>query len=356
MIPGLGIIALFNFTTADLSTASFRLLVPSKDADKLMCGVIPATPELSICTSDGRDIPLIDDDRTLKPMRDFLRYDAVSGSRWLRREGVHEKLMESITTYPKPSAWEWWIRAAVFDAWSMLCPFVPIERSSIIDIILPLPGEHMRTPLEYSGGRKILSLLFRDRFKPRIDNNVNADWIRTLLTCFEILDAEFPSSKRRFTPPEIVRRVALLRGIHERASQQLVSRQVAVPPLVGVHVLTVMSASKIALSNWNNDLGKVDLGFTIKDCVDKNEVDKDRMHLLAYCYAEEIETWKKHALDRDRALMELLGDDAELVWWTLIMRAMSWALSVRPNLANGPVPYRPVPSSLYGDPTPIWIM
>lgn len=361
MVPGLGTIALFNFTFADLSTRKFRLLVPSKDADKLMCGVIPATPNLGICLHDGRDIPVVDDNGSLKPMRDFLRYDVVTGYHRIPKEELHDKLMESIINRHKPNALEWWARAAIFDAWCMLCPFVPVSRSPVVDIILPLPGEHMRTPLNYPGGREVLSLLFRNRFQPRDVNAANAEWIQMLLDSFKTLDDEFKHGKRSFQGPwasssEVIRRIALLRQIHDRTSEQLSKRHVMVPALVGVHTLTVMSASRAALKNWNNDHDSVDGGFTISDCVPKALLDANRMHLLAYCYVDEIETWKKYALDRAWSLMRSLGDDGELIWWTLVLRAISWALSVRVNTSGGPIAHEPVPSSLYGDPTPIWIM
>lgn len=361
MIPGLGTIALFNFTSADLRTSRFRLLVPSKDADKLMCGVIPATPSLSICAYDGGDILAVEDDRSLKTMRDLLRYDVVSGYHRFSKEELYDKLIDSIIKRHRPTALEWWARAAIFDAWCMLCPFIPVESSPIVDIILPLPGQHMRTPLNYPGGRGVLSLLFRNRFQPREDTAMNAEWVQTLLDSFKTLDTHFRSSKRTFqgsplSQSEIVRRVAMLRQIHEKASDQLFQKRIAVPPLVGVHVLTVMSAARTALSSWNNDSSCVDQGFAIDDCVAKSLLDMNRMHLLAYCYVDEIEAWKKYAFDRDRDLMQSLGDDGELVWWTLVLRAISWALSVRVNVCGGPIAYEPVPSSLYGDPTPIWIM
>lgn len=240
--------------------------------------------------------------------------DVVSGYHRIPKEEVHDKLMESIIHRHKPNALEWWARAAIFDAWCMLCPFIPIESIPVVDIILPLPGEHMRTPLNYPGGRSMLSLLFRHSFQPREYGAGNAIWVKTLLDCFKTLDTDFRSPKSPFQSSplartEILHRMRLLRQIHEKTSEELSQRQVAVPALVGVHALTVMSASKTALANWNNDLDCVDQGFAIHVCVPRDLVDEDRMHLLACCYVDEIEAWKKYAFDRDRNLMQPLGDD-----------------------------------------------
>lgn len=340
MIPGLGTIAFFNFTVGNIGDLYFRLLAPSQAADKLMCGVIPATTDLKICTREGKDIPLVDDDRTLKPMRDFLRYDVVDVSHRLPKEDLHEILMNSITKRHRPSSIEWWARAAVFDAWCMLCPFVPVDNSSVVNIILPLPGEHMRTPLNYAGGRQILSLLFRDKFQPREKTDVNAAWVQILLDGFETLDRQFAGKKSDYqdgnaSKADIIRRIALLRKIHNETSEQLAERQVSVPAFVGVHIMTVMSASRRALSNWNNDLDKVNDNFLIRNSIPEDLINKNRMHLLAYCYEYEVASWRGYARDRDTRLMDALRDDGDLLWWTLVLRAMCWALSVRVYLSGG---------------------
>ena len=54
---------------------------------------------LGICTRDGKDVPLVDDDGSLNPMRYFFDYDIVVGDRRLPKEQVHERLMNSIETF-----------------------------------------------------------------------------------------------------------------------------------------------------------------------------------------------------------------------------------------------------------------
>ena len=377
-IRGLGMVVQFS---PDLGNRRPGDLIPSKAADKMICGILPGCSELEI-----RDYPLIGDNKKLSHVKSFLADLRVSPN--------------TIADMADPGAahrmawWEMNIRRPPFnDAVILLCPFMPfdmeinpLQTSDCCAVQFPgWLGMEPCSTFTYYESRLILLSEITKRVKSFADSEKCPQYLLYVQETFAELEREYPDyfyghflgieehpCPRKHGRQQVKSRKDLInacRKAFEKTTtyfQDLQSGKgrplLPYKQIVGAHV----SFGKKAAFWVRDDQGYPDKGSLYRDKFGAwprpDDIDPQKWHVdigaktvadVAWAYVH----WKsdfiqeiRERIDAGKDTIPYSDDEIEVAWWMLMLRGVCWALSVRIDL-----PDQAVPSSYYGNRTPIWI-
>ena len=346
-----GIGTVFKFTAVG-SHDEFPEMIPSQAVDKLLCGVVPGCPELV-----DDDFELIGNDR------EMMRID--------NRDGLLSKIglpNEQRKRYRKgPYWWETHNELII-----LLCPFLPLRTSLIMGYYFPAWCPTLQSVPAYWEGRCVLWRRLNRRY-------VSKTSLEEVLRYYNVLETKYSDDFywRYDKAIAVVGKVSKekkgflddCRSIFDYTTEQFKRQPFALDKenasgqkryldLLGAHVCMSMNAVQKAHEKIAATPRDKRTQHALKK---KYEVTSSHGYYvsedvweIAEAYVDSIEDgifdFAEYLRDRD---INVTDDQAEEAWWLLMLRAMVWGMSTR-QVFNHPFG-RPVPSSFYGNKTPVWI-
>jgi hypothetical protein len=354
-IRGLGTV--LRFTSVG-SHEAFPRIVPSRAGDKMLFGIVPGDPVLV-----RKDLPLIGNDGKVGD---------------LARIGELLNLSSLVCGSPKEA------NAEVFnDTIALLLPFLPLEGSTITSYCFPvwrIEGFHKGIHF-YCESR----LAFHRRLRIRVEEGLgNKDLSRTLVEVLDYMD-KFEQDhsdywySRWFWNPSIREketwqdRLAAIQNMRQafqwttdyfvkkgfdRAHIDGCSRYLH---LVAANALMASHATEAVKTLQKNSPGPC----THEDQRKAYDITDRHGYFFGSRQYEMGQLYVDYSLDpafgvsahlRQRCIVDLDMEQVEAAWWVLQLRGIIWSISTwHPNGTVQKTLGSPVPSSFYGNKTPVWI-
>ena len=380
LIRGLGAVVQF---APDLGTCRSNEIIPTKAADKMMCGILPGCAELGI-----RDYPLIGDNRRVSNVSDLLTDLHVP------RDAITD--MSNPDLSKRQAWWEHNIRRPPFnDGVALLCPFMPLgqeqdPQGTAISFAIQFPGwlgmEPCSTFFFYEA-----RMIFLSEITKRVKSSPTPEACRIKFRYVQqklgLLERDFPNyfwghylglaekpCPRAHAREQVKTRKDLIyvcreifdgttsyfREIHNGRPNR---PPLAYKQLVGAHI----SFGKRAAFWVRDDQGYPAKGSLYRDKFGEwprpEDVDPEKWNVVvgaktvadvAWAYVDR--KWDFIAELRGRVgetgikdVLPYTDEEIEEMWWMLVLRGLCWALPIRVD-----IPAEPVPSSYYGNRMPIW--
>lgn len=356
-IRGLGMVLLFDAGLGSPGqTRQSPALVSSKYADKMMCGILPADPELI----GQREFPLIGEDRKLSLLGNLL--NTLNVSERARAELIRPELIG-----PLDGWFCQWRRTGFNDLVCLIPPFLPLEGSRNYSVLYRgFLGMNPYNTFSYWEGRRALWHRLTSRVKsiesPQLswilhripDRDHNTGFFKSQIGWplrhfhdrdYDLIDFRGTKMERGLV------RVQLCREVFNETTEyfkkmQSGSEQVLVRfkylDLVGAHCSMAVDAG-FAARDVNDGKG-------YRQKLDHSGLTVPWPYEIAWTYADFVERGDIHK-DLSARGWNITKEKAEEAWWMLMLRGMVWEMSVFFFL-----PEEVVPASFYGNQTPMWIM
>lgn len=349
----------YTRTSADQSRQSAdvrplnNLFIPSRDADKMAFGFIPAdrdlmTEEYDLGGGNGS-------------------MDQVS--RILRKLGVRPETRQYLTTGPSRKRFDSRnddVLNGFTDALYLLPPWLPLPDLGAVRIRLPYRHYWHATPLNWREGIvtlwvRLRQLLEKTASKPpqlvkvlshldRIRNEYPNNFIHIHSQKNELYHFNGDSMSRENA-------LLMLKDIFDDTTMFFKYLQKKYPPLesqyekyaTGFHYPDLVAAHiEMAVEAHRESQAK-----PLEQRRDCDELDYFRflwMTEQAHLYVDKLGQVEDAMLRRNRYLAR---DDIRDAWWTMMLKGIVWKFSVQPHVPPG---YAPIPSHFYGSEFPIYII
>jgi hypothetical protein len=348
-VRGYGLVVQYS---NDPSVASDRdrwknIMIPSREADKLACGIIPGCQALLV-----PDLPVA--------------FNGLSAAQSLG------SALDELRVTPQAKGWLTSVMAeheqfpGFADVPGMIAPFMPLTGSSIVRVVPPLRFRPA-TPCTWREGRIVL----RHRLKQYVNSlpeeeksiqivNLLEDWDflfrkRSMEMVFNMgpawLAANEPSDhtddflndlRERFD-----RATKFLKGLTSEPAEKMSSYNYPTifryRDLVAIHVSVNYKSTMEARDKIRNGTQR-----NPDDTEHMSHPMSDWMHETAHVYADKVPEIVEHMSERFSSDARLIIDS----WWTMIFRAILWELSV---VYLNPDAFPRVASEFYGSRTPVYI-
>ena len=324
-----------------------NILIPTREADKLACGIIPGckalvVPDLRLTTT-GRSIHL-----SLGPSLDELRVSE-NAKKWLTTEEAQSQKFPAFMDVP-----------------GMLAPFMPLPTSSILRIIHPLRLSP-ETPCTWREGRIVL----RHRLQEYVNGLSPSSKSGQIVTVLEDINSLFekwpmemrfnmgsgwlssnsPSSQTEDFLEDLRKRFqsatkflrSLMGHSDEKSTAHTYPTIFRYRDLVASHV----SVNYNAVTQARENIARGD-ARDWRETEHMSPPMSDWMHEISHIYADRVPAIVEQMKDRYCSNEQLVIES----WWTMIFRAILWELSV---VYLNPDTFPLVPSEFYGSRTPIYI-
>ncbi|MCJ1307362.1 hypothetical protein MMC25_001008 [Agyrium rufum] len=357
-LRGLGTVLRF---TASGSHDRFPRYIPSRAQDKMIFGIVPGCPDFV-----DEDFGLIGNDG--KP----LGLDCDGGI--LARIGVSE---EQRNLHRKRN-WSETHNEVII----LLCPFLPLPDSTIASFYFPAWAQRRtRSVFRFWEARAYLKQALGERCREK-SNEPNYIALNRIFKHFEHLHTvhrdDIYHSTAILGQAGLERKKQILadcREIHDWTTFALkgkangtridfserddISHLPHYVHLVAAHACMTMDAIQDAIETLKSQIGKgkdrsqralrKEYGFE----TGYGDFLTQELYLIGKEYVRHVTKPDSPIGDYLRSKGVYLSDsEAEIAWWLLMLRGLTWAMStVWESRSNGD----PVPSSIYGDQTPIWI-
>ncbi|KAF1994089.1 hypothetical protein P154DRAFT_567584 [Amniculicola lignicola CBS 123094] len=356
-VRGLGTVLRFSATGRH---ERFPRLIPSRAVDKMLCGIVPGDSDLVMV-----DFPVVDESRAVTSMG--------GNGGILSKIGVTDQQRDRMRKHNYAEVRN--------DTFMLLCPFLPIEGSAITSYYCPLfnaePGVRgFRGIHSFWEGRVALLHGLRDRINDATTEPSLKEHLVNVLAKLELFEEQYGDDFYcRFARDTYIRngkgweaklrcindcreifnwttKFFIAKGFHELAADDL-TRYVH---LVAAHAHMADYAVEDTLAfmkNYPHDKSHKAIrerygvtgekgGFYFVHIV--HEVG---LHYIKHLHDD------GHGISaylRDRGI-NLSADETEAAWWTMHLRGITFNLSSW----NISLPGEHVPSSFYGNKTPVWI-
>ncbi|KAI9710338.1 MAG: hypothetical protein M1820_002833 [Bogoriella megaspora] len=324
-----------------------NLMIPTEQADKMGCGIIPGSKALLI-----PDLPLVETDRpdyqSIAFALDELRISH-EAKHWLTTQDAQNE------SFP-----------AFLDIPGMICPFMPLPSSPVVHIMHPL-RLRPASPCTWREGRIVLRHRL-SRYIESLPPSKQSTQLLTLSHDFNTLFEHWPMELKfnmgsgwlaSNAPSDTTRRfLADLRERFDRTTNFLrslmhhsdeKSATYGYPSmfhyrdLVASHISVNYNARQQARDNLQSGRAR-----DWRETLHMSPPMSDWMHEVAHIYADRVPMVVAQMKDR------CLSDEQLVVesWWTMIFRAILWELSV---VYYSPDAFPSVAAEFYGSRTPVYI-
>ncbi|KAL9090497.1 MAG: hypothetical protein Q9165_005258 [Trypethelium subeluteriae] len=323
------------------------LLIPTRESDKLACGIVPGCKSLIVpdlrLTSVDRPIHL-----SIGGALDELRVSD-DAKRWLMTKEAESQRFPAFSDVP-----------------GMLAPFMPLSTSPIVRIVHPL-RLNPTTPCSWREGRIVLRHRLQE-YVNSLDPASRSGQIMTVLEDWNSLFHKWPmemkfnmgggwlgsnnsSSETEAFLEDISDRfqsaTRFLRNLMSHSDEK--STAYAYPTifryrdLVASHISVNYNAPNLARANIEQGRAR-----DWQETEHMSPPMSDWMHEVCHIYADRVSSVVEHMKDRYCSNAQLVIES----WWTMIFRAILWELSV---VYVDPDTFPLVPSEFYGSRTPVYI-
>ncbi|KEF52965.1 uncharacterized protein A1O9_10871 [Exophiala aquamarina CBS 119918] len=349
IIRGLGIAFQYSFNSeADCnrngpslfhkSGFKSKILIPRRSTDKMSCGIIPSTgfdiPDIPLCGKNIAEGAIL--------LSAALSHLNVQRST-ISRITAHEKLekMQQINDFVSP------VGFPIHDMIALLAPFLPLKGSSNTRIAYPIQASVTLSAFYFPEPREALFCRLRDHCRLQDPAETH---LRQVFTSLQGLVDRYESDYYCRWDEAIVNDASApmeaklgfidnLRVIHAWTTTYFksIEQRLKFVDLVAAHITLATDAAFESFEKHINSLNQspqaywADTGYIYID------------HLPSLC--DELRPKLQSASAEDD------NSFIEEAWWTLVLRGIVWRMSV--DISWGDIL---VPSKLYYDQTPVYIM
>ncbi|KAF4551517.1 Hypothetical protein D9617_13g100180 [Elsinoe fawcettii] len=365
-VSGIGTVVRFSMNKRSLSNFSYHAAshLPSVMGDKMIFGIVPACTELGL----SEDIHLINDDRS-KDM-----------------EAIYELLSLPNHVRASLNLEDFLLRSPINDLLCLYGPFPHIIFSSPPGITHPLPwpeeplGHTIVSPFLHAEGRYIIGQRLAAEYGPTTSDHSQLKYVNDK---WQHLQKTFPRDFFNWWNRAAIRPVTESPNTSDDRSTRVAAAYTLHTALKNIHDNTTSYFQHLCTQRSSKDsreddsltydsilrarfISAVAAAKTVQSkkgsgqlrtCEDLRKLAPDvlpDMCELAHCYVDNVLPVFGQTLRDRHASLNLTDLHIKEIWWTLMLRGLTWRMSVWSLIpAKGTV--MPLPSSYYDSQVPVWI-
>lgn len=353
-VRGLGTV--LRFTSAG-RYGDFPRIVPSKAADKMLFGIVPGDPTLV-----RKDLPLVSKDGEIADIARVGELLNFANLGCIPHKNTNVEVFNDLVT--------------------LLLPFLPLEGSTITSYCFPvwriepyLKGIHF-----YCESRLALHRRLHDRVKEMTNGEGTLRTLTEVLHHMDILEQRHshywysrwfwnPSIREQETWQDRLAAIQNMRRIFQRTTDYFVEKGFDQEHIDGSSKYLHLVVANAFMSN--HAIEDVNASEKKHPQVRKHEAQRKAYNITSrhgyffgsrhYDMAQRYVDYMPHAdfgvaahLRERNVCLE--ANEVEAAWWVLQLRGIVWSISTwHPNDVVQKILGNPVPSSYYGNRTPVWV-
>ncbi|KAF2680042.1 hypothetical protein K458DRAFT_407617 [Lentithecium fluviatile CBS 122367] len=357
-VRGLGIVLRF---TAAGSHDRYPRIIPSCAADKLLLGIVPGDPVLV-----GKDFPMMESNGTVR--------DVASPGGILSNIGFPEERRDEVRHHSNPEVNN--------DVITLLLPFLPLKGSTMTSYCFP--GWHSEPGIRnvhcYWEGR---IALHRRLSKRRVSKTIGpklTEELESVLVRFDFLEKRHgddwyarwnwtPSIRNRQDWQTKLGAISDAREIFDWTTEWLVRCNYHLALEDGITTYAHLVAAHANMADYAVEEAKAFMKDYPHDRSQQAFRDfyrftADHGYFVVITLYEVASRYVDHLHHPDHGVaaylkgkgIALSDDEVEAAWWVMQLRGITWNFSTwHPDGVVSQVLGQPVPSSFYGNKSPVWI-